>query len=652
MAEANKARGAAGVVAVAATYVFFLLYAQFGFLRLLRLRLAAAELEPVMVAMGLAGLAASLATGAALARVGARRLLRAGFLGCAATATAALGCTTPGTFVLAAALIGACTGTLTVALAASLRSWVGAHRFGLRVGLGTGLAYLVCNLPPIFGGSPVVHSAVAAAACLAGFAALRRRGLPAVPQRTAGEDAIRPRDYRGLGFASVILSFLALIWLDSAAFAIIQETAALKGQTWGGAGQKLLLGGTHFLAAVAAGRLLDRGGFRSLLLAAFALFAVAFPLLQEGGGAAVWAGPMYAVGISFYSVALVVYPSWRGDGAGLVPRRWRAALLYGVAGWLGSALGVGMAQSLHRIPMWFSGAAALLLMSGQVLTSRRLAGLVRTHATTLTCGVAALVLYASPPAARQVDGDAAARGRRVYVQEGCIHCHSQYVRPASRDTDLWGPHRGIDRQDSPPLLGNRRQGPDLTNAGSRRSAVWHKLHLLDPRSLAPSSRMPAYAHLFADGSTRGDDLVAYLASLGEGTEEAWLEHTSTAPMGDAVADGSPRRGRELFGAGCAPCHGAAGRGDGPLAAAVYRPAMNLRKGAWWLVSWGPGAEPEERALARLVKYGVPGTSMPGHEYMTQRQLADVVAFVRQLAAPRVAALGGPEAVRSPRVLAP
>ena len=37
------------------------------------------------------------------------------------------------------------------------------------------------------------------------------------------------------------------------------------------------------------------------------------------------AGPIYAVGISFYSTALVVAPSWSRDP------RWQAGLLYGVS---------------------------------------------------------------------------------------------------------------------------------------------------------------------------------------------------------------------------------------------------------------------------------------------------------------------------------
>ncbi len=109
------------------------------------------------------------------------------------------------------------------------------------------------------------------------------------------------------------------------------------------------------------------------------------------------------------------------------------------------------------------------------------------------------------------------RGREVYIAEGCIHCHSQYVRPGTRDEDWWGPAGSLPEMERqhPPLFGNRRQGPDLQNVGARRGEDWLRLQLQSPRVVMPGSRMPAYAHLFGTGSaSRGDALVAYLLSLG------------------------------------------------------------------------------------------------------------------------------------------
>lgn len=644
-----------GILAVAATYVYFLLFAQFAFLEILQDRLSTEQVQGAMGAMGVAGLLASLATGRLLGRAASHVVLAAGFMLCAATALTAPFAQGFAALVVLAAGIGAAVALVTVSLATDLRSLVRGPRFGLAVGLGTGLAYAVCNVPMLFEATPGGQAVAVVVACMVGLGAVLWRSADGSSgERTAAHHGLEATRWI---FASVVLSFLALVWLDSAAFAVIQESAALKDPTWGASSAKWLLGGVHFVAAVLAGALLDRGAFRGLLVAAFTLFVIAFTTLGPGGAGLVplaLAGPLYAVGISFYSTALVAYPAWRADARGRVPRRWRAAWLFGVAGWLGSALGVGMAQDLHRIPELFLWASGTLLVvawlvgwagggqAGEKRWRRDLGRFVRLHALTFLGLVAALAIHGvgallpqagtSVAPESTVDIDALVRrGREVYIAEGCIHCHSQYVRPQGRDADLWGPP-GEDAlaasgSDGPPLYGNRRQGPDLSNAGLRRSPAWHALHLRAPSKLVPGSRMPSYEHLFA--GRRGDALVAYLASLGGERGAAWYELTRAADMGHPES-GSAERGDALFGRYCAPCHGAEGRGDGPLGASVRRPAMNLRKGGLWLVSWGPGSAPLEEELARLVKYGAPGTSMPGHEYLTDGQVADLVAYVLEL----------------------
>jgi cytochrome c oxidase cbb3-type subunit 2 len=111
--------------------------------------------------------------------------------------------------------------------------------------------------------------------------------------------------------------------------------------------------------------------------------------------------------------------------------------------------------------------------------------------------------------------DTVALGRSVYIAEGCIHCHSQYVRPIEKDRALWGPETSVERAmaQEPVLIGNRRQGPDLANVALRRPREWNRLHLIDPQSLMPGSRMPAYRYLFEPNNERGEALLVYLASL-------------------------------------------------------------------------------------------------------------------------------------------
>jgi len=108
-----------------------------------------------------------------------------------------------------------------------------------------------------------------------------------------------------------------------------------------------------------------------------------------------------------------------------------------------------------------------------------------------------------------------AAGRKVYIAEGCIHCHSQYVRPGTMDENLWGPAHSLTEvlAQTPPLLGNRRQGPDLQNVALRRTRDWNRQHLIAPRVITPGSRMPSYKPLFAGDAARGEALLDYLASL-------------------------------------------------------------------------------------------------------------------------------------------
>ena len=111
--------------------------------------------------------------------------------------------------------------------------------------------------------------------------------------------------------------------------------------------------------------------------------------------------------------------------------------------------------------------------------------------------------------------DLVSLGREVYVSEGCIHCHSQYVRPVGEDRALWGSPTSVESALSqiPVLIGNRRQGPDLANVGTRRNSGWNRLHLMEPSALVPGSRMPSYRHLFEGDGLRGEALLAYLDSL-------------------------------------------------------------------------------------------------------------------------------------------
>jgi cytochrome c oxidase cbb3-type subunit I/II len=91
-----------------------------------------------------------------------------------------------------------------------------------------------------------------------------------------------------------------------------------------------------------------------------------------------------------------------------------------------------------------------------------------------------------------------AKGRQIYIREGCWYCHSQYVRPIGGESRRWGPvsQAGEYAFDVPHLFSTRRIGPDLTRVGLKYGDDWHLVHHYDPRFLYKDSIMPRFPWLF------------------------------------------------------------------------------------------------------------------------------------------------------------
>ena len=88
-------------------------------------------------------------------------------------------------------------------------------------------------------------------------------------------------------------------------------------------------------------------------------------------------------------------------------------------------------------------------------------------------------------------------GRDIYIREGCVGCHSQQIRPLVAEVARYGKSSvsGEHIYDRPFLWGSKRTGPDLARLGGKYSDKWHKLHLINPRSVVPESIMPSYPWL-------------------------------------------------------------------------------------------------------------------------------------------------------------
>jgi cytochrome c oxidase cbb3-type subunit 2 len=102
-------------------------------------------------------------------------------------------------------------------------------------------------------------------------------------------------------------------------------------------------------------------------------------------------------------------------------------------------------------------------------------------------------------------------GREIYLREQCVSCHSQMIRPLRAETERYGHYSvaGESVYERPFQWGSKRTGPDLARVGGRYSDQWHRLHLIDPRSVVPESIMPGYPWL----ETKSVDAQATVAKM-------------------------------------------------------------------------------------------------------------------------------------------
>jgi len=105
-------------------------------------------------------------------------------------------------------------------------------------------------------------------------------------------------------------------------------------------------------------------------------------------------------------------------------------------------------------------------------------------------------------------------GQNIYVSEGCYNCHSQQIRPFVDETLRYGHYSmaGESVYDRPFQWGSKRTGPDLARVGGRYSNEWHEIHLMDPRSVVPTSNMPGYPWL-AENPVDIEETVASMKVL-------------------------------------------------------------------------------------------------------------------------------------------
>lgn len=227
----------------------------------------------------------------------------------------------------------------------------------------------------------------------------------------------------------------------------------------------------------------------------------------------------------------------------------------------------------------------------------------------------------------------AARGRQIYVREGCFYCHTQFTRIQDRG---YGPlvKEGDYVFETPHQLGTARTGPDLTNEGGRFPSEWQKAHLITPRVVKPGSIMPSFSYL---SEADMNDLVAYIQTLGNKRTvttfvQAPDEYLPTTPQGrglaarktvDTNSDAAANAGRGIYTQNCAACHGLEGRGNGPNAITLEKKPPNLTRDYY-------KQYPDEFWYYRISE-GVIGTRMPRfQEILSEEQRWYLTAYLKTL----------------------
>ncbi|MCE5232042.1 MAG: cytochrome-c oxidase, cbb3-type subunit II [Xanthomonadaceae bacterium] len=131
-------------------------------------------------------------------------------------------------------------------------------------------------------------------------------------------------------------------------------------------------------------------------------------------------------------------------------------------------------------------------------------------------------------------------GKDIYVREGCYLCHSQMIRALRFETQRYG-HYSVASEsvyDRPFQWGSKRTGPDLARVGGKYSDTWQRLHLMDPRAVAPDSNMPAFPWLARETIDAADiqARMRTLRRLGDPYSDAEIAAAPEALKGKTAMD--------------------------------------------------------------------------------------------------------------------
>ena len=92
-----------------------------------------------------------------------------------------------------------------------------------------------------------------------------------------------------------------------------------------------------------------------------------------------------------------------------------------------------------------------------------------------------------------------------------------------------------------------------------------------------------------------------------------------------------QRGRQVYTAQCAGCHGTTGDGKGLAGPYLNPPPSDYRNGVFKFTSTPRGSKPRREDLRRILIYGAKGTSMPAFRFLPEEEREAVIDYVQVLA---------------------
>lgn len=97
--------------------------------------------------------------------------------------------------------------------------------------------------------------------------------------------------------------------------------------------------------------------------------------------------------------------------------------------------------------------------------------------------------------------------------------------------------------------------------------------------------------------------------------------------GPALAQNA-EAGRLAYEKWCGECHGAEGLGDGPAADHMLPRPRDFSQARYQIRTTGSGELPTDEDITRAIREGLPGTTMPGWPNLSNREVQDLVAYVK------------------------